>query len=146
MKELPLEEVIYYQIDRTTRAMRRYSIDKIKNAGYSLTIDQWLVLKSIEEKQHLTQNQLAQDIYKDGASVSRIIDDLVKKGMMNRRQNSQDRRVSILELTEKGIVELKKVKKIMREIRSNGVKNLNAKDVQTAMNVLKSIQNEFTIL
>lgn len=146
MNDLPLEEVIYYQIDRTTRAMRRYSLNQIRKAGFSLTIDQWLVIKSIEEKNHLTQNQLADNIFKDGASVSRIIDSLVKKGMITRTPSDKDRRISLLSLTKEGRFQLERIKLIMSDIRTLGVRNLTDDQVEQTMKVLRVIQEEFIFL
>ena len=47
--------------------------------GIDLTVDQWLVLKKISDADGLTQIELAEAVFKDRASIKRILDLLLAK-------------------------------------------------------------------
>ncbi|MBK7712103.1 MAG: MarR family transcriptional regulator [Bacteroidales bacterium] len=51
----------------------------MEKKGLDITIDQWLVLKTIENNAGMTQQQIAINVFKDYASITRIIEILVTK-------------------------------------------------------------------
>ena len=76
-----IESVVFYTIDKSIKAYRQYAQKQLKEAGFQVTIDQWLVLKNIQELPQISQQELSRRVFKDNASVTRIIDLLVKQGI-----------------------------------------------------------------
>ena len=70
----PLSDVIFYSIDKAIKTYRQYAQKQLKNAGYSITIDQWLVIKTLLENPHIKQQDLGEKTFKDNASITRIIE------------------------------------------------------------------------
>lgn len=104
--------------------------------GFDLTIDQWLVLKSIIDNPAWTQNQIADAVFKDFASVTRIIDLLVKKGYLTREMHSGDRRRFKLDPTSKALENLKAMEPITksnRELAMRGISQAEAQAVQQCL-------------
>lgn len=97
-----LDEVLFYTIEKSIKVYRKYAQNQIQKNGYDITIDQWLVLKTLQENKNLSQNQIAELVFKDIASITRIIELLVKKNCVNRKINTIDRRKFELEITEEG--------------------------------------------
>src|ERR1700742_1409145 len=87
-----LDQIFFYSLEKTIKSYRQFAQRNMLKQGFDLTIDQWLVLKSIIDKPGATQNEIAEDVFKDFASVTRIIDLLVKKGYLSREMHPEDRR------------------------------------------------------
>lgn len=68
-----LSEIIFYSIDKAIRRYRKLAQANIDRAGIPITVDQWLVLRVIEETPAATQTEIADRVFKDQASVARII-------------------------------------------------------------------------
>lgn len=67
-----------------------------------VTTEQWSVLKSLEEEDRLTIKELSKRVGKDQAYVTRISDLLERKGYLVRQPNPEDKRSSLVCLTEAG--------------------------------------------
>src|SRR5579863_7950681 len=87
-----LNDIIFYRLDKAIKTYRQFAQQELKAAGILITIDQWIVLKTISEKSGISQRVIAENVFKDEASVTRIIELLVKKGLLTRNFNSDDRR------------------------------------------------------
>ncbi len=119
-----IEDVVFYTIDKSIKAYRQFAQKQLKAAGFSVTIDQWLILKNIEEFQELSQQELSHRVFKDSASITRIIDLLVKQGMITREKSEDDRRRNFLTVTTMGMKTLKEIQPVIlknREIALNGI-------------------------
>jgi len=71
-------------------------------ARYQVTCEQWGLLNSIYLDEGLSQKRLANLTMKDQASITRILDLLMAKGLVYKQFNSEDKRSFSLHLTERG--------------------------------------------
>lgn len=69
---------------------------------YCITTEQWSVLRTLNECDHITQKELSERSDKDQATLTKILDLLVKNGFVKRVPNPNDRRSFFIEITEKG--------------------------------------------
>lgn len=136
-----LDSIIFYSIDRAIKSYRQYAQKQIKKAGLEITIDQWLVIKNIIEKPGITQSEIAERSFKDNASVTRIIDLLVKSGYLERNSNEADRRRYVLEVTKKGHKIMEDVMAVVLKNREKALEGIAQKDLEVATRVLKKIGN-----
>lgn len=134
-----LNNVIFYTIDKSIRTYRQYAQRQLKNAGYSITIDQWLVIKTLLENPDITQQELGEKIFKDNASVTRIIELLVKAKYLKRKNNTEDRRRTGLEVTEKGKETIADVYKIVLKNRSVALDGISKNELEVVKKVLMKI-------
>jgi DNA-binding MarR family transcriptional regulator len=97
-----LSSTIFFQLDRAIKSYRQFAQKRLNEKGYTITIDQWLVLKTILDDEEMSQNEIAEFIFKDKASVTRIIDLLVAKGYLKRSTPTENRRRVKLTITKAG--------------------------------------------
>ena len=71
-------------------------------ADYNLTISQFGVLEAVHHLGPLYQNQLAQKILKSSGNMTLVIDNLVKRDLVERKRDPQDRRYIAIHLTDNG--------------------------------------------
>jgi len=129
---------IFYSIEEAIKAYRKLSLQEIKTVIPDITVDQALILQMINEKQR-TQTEIADFIFKDYASMTRIIALMIKKDYLIKTINEKDRRVSILKITPKGKLALKLLIPIINKNRKTALKGLTLEDINTLKTTLNKI-------
>lgn len=134
-----LEDIIFYDIDKAIKSYRQFAQKNIKASNINVTIDQWLILKSIKDNPGLTQKEIAEMVFKDYASVTRIIETLVNRSYLKRSFHETDRRRYKLELTPDANKTLKKLLPIIHSNRLQGLEGVSKHALQQMQKTLKAI-------
>lgn len=134
-----ISSVIFYSMDQSIRTYRMFAQKRLKDNGLKITIDQWLVLKTINENPDIAQNELADMVFKDNASVTRIIELLVKSTYLERKTDQKDRRKSVLKITKLGSKTIEKVYQVVLENRQIALTGINQAELEIVDRVLKKI-------
>lgn len=71
-------------------------------APYDITVEQWVVLHRLSEQDGVSHKALGVKAEKDPTNITRIVDQLTRKGLVERRSHPDDRRCSLLFITEAG--------------------------------------------
>lgn len=134
-----LNNIIFYNIEQAIKTYRMYAQKQIKSHNLKITIDQWLVLKSLKENPKATQQELAETVFKDTASITRIIDLLVKSEFVEREINLNDRRKFDLKITPNGEKILSKTHSIVLENRKKALNGISKNDIKILNETLQKI-------
>ena len=134
-----LENVIFYTLDKAIKSYRQYAQKQLKQAGLKVTIDQWLILTNLQDNPEISQQELSARVFKDTASVTRIIDLLVKSGLLDRDVHADDRRRKSLSLTSKGKEILEQVRPVVRKNRATALEGLGEEDLKALRRHLQLI-------
>ncbi|MEM6766874.1 MAG: MarR family transcriptional regulator [Bacteroidota bacterium] len=89
--QLP-QNTVFYNLEKALKRYRKLAQDHINLSGHDITIDQLILLVNLAEHPDATQVNLSAYVFKDFASVARMVDILVKKGYLKRSENQADRR------------------------------------------------------
>lgn len=136
-----LEDILFYSLEKSIKSYRQFAQQQLVKNGFNITIDQWLLLKTLHDHPEQTQNQIAQKIFKDYASVTRIIDLLVVKQYLTRIIHPTDRRRSKLSLTESALKLLDEMQFIIDNNRKIALKNISKEQLDQCQEVLEVIFN-----
>ncbi|KEO74795.1 MarR family winged helix-turn-helix transcriptional regulator [Anditalea andensis] len=128
-----------FLLDRTARKVKQYAQQKFKLGDFDVTVDQWLVIKHLSENGVLSQTELAQLVFKDHPTMTRIIDILCKKGYVERMPHPNDRRSFQLLLTDTGTKKVAELRPQIVSIREKAWENLNEKDFEEFKRILNTI-------
>ena len=128
-----------FLLDRTARKVKQYAQQKFKLGDFDVTVDQWFVIKHLSENGVLSQTELAQLVFKDHPTMTRIIDILCKKGYVERIPHPNDRRSFQLLLTESGTKKVAELRPQIVSIREKAWENLNEKDFEEFKRILNTI-------
>jgi DNA-binding MarR family transcriptional regulator len=71
-------------------------------AGHEFTLMQWIVLLYLRDGIATTASDIAREFRHDSGALTRVIDQLQRRGLVSRRRSTSDRRVVDLALTAKG--------------------------------------------
>ncbi|TGE20042.1 MarR family winged helix-turn-helix transcriptional regulator [Hymenobacter elongatus] len=123
-----LSHILFYSLDKAIKQYRRFAQANIDRAGIAITIDQWLVLRVILEKDDLTQTDIGERVFKDQASVARIIRLLTQRGLLAAESLPHDGRRTRLRVTEEGQRTLEAVQPIVLSNRQLALQGLTEAD------------------
>lgn len=128
-----------YTLDKCFRTYNQFAQRNVRQAGYDITIDQWLILKSVAENPTITQNDISKIVFKDNASITRIIQLLVNAGYLMREAHPSDRRRVTLTLTDSGYEVTEKVNEIAIQNRAKALKNIDEKSIEQMRQLLLQV-------
>jgi len=134
-----LPDLIFYSIDRAIRTYRQFSQKQIREKGFDITIDQWLVIKALLENPGAKQQELAMIVLKDNASITRIIELLVRNGWVERTVNPADRRLVHLAVTAKAKEMLAVIEPLILANRKKALKGIDEKLIINTKKILDQI-------
>lgn len=130
---------LFDSLEKSTKSYRQLTQANITAAGIAITLDQWQVLKTLQANPDITYQEIADTVFKDLASITRIIDRLVRKGAVSRAPHSEDRRRSALTLTAAGSESIRAVEPIIRACRRQALRAITPAAVSRAKVVLARI-------
>jgi len=139
MADIRLQDVVFYSLESASKAYRRFAQSRLDAAGIDITIDQWLVLKTIHETADVTLQQVGVAVFKDFASITRIVQLLERKGLLRRKPHSTDRRRSELVLTKSGQSVIRTVEPVAQAYRRQALDGIDPAEVARLRAVLKRI-------
>jgi len=134
-----LEDVLFYVIEKSIKSYRQFAQRNIKDVNKDITIDQWLILKTIQDNPDITQREIAEYVFKDDASITRMINLLVKKGFLKRSLYPEDRRRFGLELTSLGKFTKEDLMSVILQNREIALEGLSTEEITTLRNLLQKI-------
>ncbi|MET7000293.1 MarR family winged helix-turn-helix transcriptional regulator [Chitinophaga defluvii] len=131
----------FFKLDATLKKLRNYWQKTFDAQQKDITVDQWLLIENLHKHKKTTHNELAKNTSKDITTISRIIELLVKKGLVKRETDTIDRRKVFLQLTPKGVEKYKDVRPLVMEMRKTGWHNLTETDYNELTRILDEIYN-----
>ncbi len=138
---LKAEETIFYSIESTIKTYRKFAQLEIRKVNSKITLDQSMLLKKLIEQPDITQMDLAKLIFKDFASVTRMIDLLVKNGFITREVNPNNRRRNTIKVTKETILMMDKITEIVKYNREIALHKINNKEINFCQRILEKIKN-----
>lgn len=131
----------FFKLDATLKKIRNYWQKNFDALNKDITVDQWLLIENLYKHKRITHNELARLTSKDITTVSRIIELLVKKDLVERQGSTDDRRKVFVQLTPAGINKYKDIRPLVLDMRKTGWKDLTEKDFQELTRILDVIYN-----
>jgi MarR family transcriptional regulator, transcriptional regulator for hemolysin len=96
----PARTPVGLRLSRTARSVSRAFDDALSAAGGSLPI--WLVLITLKSRQLPSQREIAEAVGIREATLTHHLNAMDAQGLITRRRDPANRRVHVVELTDKG--------------------------------------------
>ena len=139
-----IEDVILFQIEKTSKISKVYSQRDFDRLGLGITIEQWILLKIIEEVDQISQKELAEKSLRDPASITRTLDLLSKKALIKREAIENNRRQYNIKLTSTGKKFVERNIGMVQKHRSKSVEGFTSEELKTLEGMLKRIQSNMS--
>jgi MarR family transcriptional regulator for hemolysin len=140
-----LDSIIFYSLEKAIKVYRQFAQRTINASGFTITIDQWLVLKALEENPEQTQHEIAETVFKDHASLTRMIELLVNKNFLERTAHPNDRRRFRLTITNEARNLLKVIQPLIDQNRSTALTSISPQQASNLRESLSAIINNCKI-
>ena len=135
-----LDEVYSSLINFTNRNIRRYSTEQLKLAPIKLTVDQWGVLKLLDEHEgEMTISELSNRMLKDKPTLTRIVDILVRDGLVTRTGDVVDRRRMVIRLTKSGRKKVSRASILVQALRQDVSRGVTKREKADLRRILAKI-------
>ncbi|MET0392827.1 MAG: MarR family transcriptional regulator [Chitinophagaceae bacterium] len=138
------DQTVFYGIEKAIKSYRQFAQKNITDKGFAITIDQGLILSLIQDYPGITQQQIAIRAFKDHASVTRIIENLVSRKLLTRDFHPDDRRRFSLGLSTLGSETLHQLKPVASANRKKALKGVSVQELETLKNILDQITENCT--
>lgn len=127
-----------YTIEKTIKAYRRLSQQNISTVVPKITVDQALILIIID-REDKTQSEIADLIFKDYASMTRIIKLMIEKKYLTKMIDEADRRKTKLKITTNGKSIIEQLKPVIQKNRAVALNNVSDEELEQMYKTLNKI-------
>ena len=122
--------------------LRQYIQLKIKEHGINITFEMLEVMASLWKKDGINQQELADLTYRDKSSMTYLLDNLVKRKMVKRIEDQNDRRNKLIYLTKEGISLKEQLYPWVAEVYEMATEQVDINDIQSSLMLInKMISN-----
>ena len=116
--------------------LKKHMAAVFKSEGINLTAEQFLVMDALWNQGEMTQQSIAYIIQKDKNSVTQFIDNLEKKGLVQRVVDASDRRVNNIKLSKTGMAMKENTKRVAIEAINNILAGISEEELKAFASVL----------
>ncbi|PRD56957.1 MarR family winged helix-turn-helix transcriptional regulator [Sphingobacterium gobiense] len=134
-----------FLLDRTARRVKQYAQTSFSEKAFDITIDQWSILKVLYNEDPMTHKELAEKTGKDQPTLTRIVDIIIKKELVERVGHPEDRRCLLIQLTTNGEKKVKALSPEVAQIRMKAWENLSEEDFKNFTRILNTIYDNLNI-
>lgn len=122
-------------------AMRHFVQRRLREQNIDLTFEMLQVIYTLMEQGEINQQEIANLLNKDKTSITYLLDNLTKRGLVMRVEDPSDRRNKIIHMTDAGRQVTDLLTPIVGELHAKVSKGLSAdyiKNVTRSLLVIKS--------
>lgn len=132
-----INESFGYIVNTTARNIKKKLEAKIKI--YDITTSQWAILKVLSKKNDLTQAEIAEKLAADRATTGAVIDKLINKNLVYRKQCENDRRANRVRISDYGQELAEKISCEAVECNCNALEGFSDEEIRQLVAYLKRI-------
>lgn len=122
-----------------TTAVARRLQKNFRNAGLEITIEQWSVLYHLWKEDGLSQQELGNRTFRDKASITRLIDNIEKLGLVERIASKEDRRVNLVYLTDPAKPLQEATYELANQTMNEALQGITKEEIEIVKNVFQRV-------
>jgi DNA-binding MarR family transcriptional regulator len=119
--------------------LRHYIQDKIKEHGINITFEMLEVMACLWKKDGINQQELADLTLRDKSSMTYLLDNLVKRKMVKRVEDANDRRNKLVYLTKDGKNLKEQLNPWVAEVYAMASEDVEVKNLQNGLTLLNKM-------
>lgn len=114
--------------------------------AFDITAEQWQVLLKLSKHNNINQKILSQITNKDQPTLTRMLDILERKSLVERHVSKEDRRSFCINITEKGLALTEKLIPYIEDIFKKILNGISEKNLNIYLDVLDQINKNISNL
>jgi DNA-binding MarR family transcriptional regulator len=128
-----------YIIERTAKKMKQSFARMLNSNDADITVDQWVVLQLLEKESGLNQLDIAAKSFKDAPTITRMLDLLEQKALLNRLPDPSDRRKFVIEISTEGKTLVHRLKPAVKKFRETSYENIDPLEMEKLFQTMNTI-------
>lgn len=132
-------ELYSFITGKASIAIARRLQKKFNTSGLQLTIEQWSVLYHLWKEDGKSQQELCTDTFRDKPSITRLVDNLEKLGLVKRVPSEADRRINKVYLTKAAQKLQEQTMQMAEETLNEALEGVPAEHINLCKEVLQKV-------
>ena len=137
-------ELYSFITGKATTAIARKLQRNFKQTGIEITIEQWSVLYHLWKEDGQSQQQLCEATFRDKPSITRLVDNLEKAGMVKRVAAQNDRRINLIFLTNDAKELQDKTMQVANQTLNEALQGVTLENIEIAKEVLHKVYDNLS--
>jgi len=134
-----VDNAIGFWLHRVYQATRNEMYRAFRAHGEDITPEQWTVLIRLWEQDGRPQSELSESTFRDAPTMSRIVDGMETRGLLERRPDPDDGRVRLVYLTRQGRALEKKLVPVAQKLVATMVDGIDERALVTTRSTLRKM-------
>ncbi len=130
---------------RIHSVFNRALLNNFRKNNISLTKEQWTILGVLWQNDGCSQQTLADKTYRDKPGITRLVDNLEKENLVERRPDAKDRRLNLIFLTPKGKIIEKEVIEIVNQTLEDAIKGIDLENLKIVRDTFLQIYDNLEL-
>lgn len=118
---------------------RKYIQLKIKGHGINMTFEMLEVMGCLWNKDGVNQQEIADQTLRDKSSMTYLLDNLVKRKMVTRMEDENDRRNKLIYLTKEGLCLKEQLNPWVAELYEKASEGTDGTDIQNSIRLINQM-------
>jgi DNA-binding MarR family transcriptional regulator len=131
---------------QASTAIARRLQKRFNEAGLNITIEQWSVLYHLWKSDGMSQQQLCHASFRDKPSITRLVNNLEKIGLVNRVAVPEDKRINRIFLTKSGVKLQAQTLQLADETLQEALRSVPVNKIDVCKEVLQIVYNNLTLV
>jgi DNA-binding MarR family transcriptional regulator len=138
LESLAADNSVGYLLKRCGVLMTQVAEERFESFDISFT--QWLVLVHLAQAEHISATQLSERLGHDMGALTRVVDELERRGLAKRERSRRDRRAVEIAITPAGRRQGRTAKRVLLELLNGLVEPFTAGEVDTLISLLQRLR------
>lgn len=144
-KRLHKAELSGFKLEKTVKLMK-LTLSRLLSQypELDITVDQWVIMYSLDKNEYLSQQEIAESAFKDAPTVTRMLDLMEARNLVSRLQDNLDKRRFMIQLTLVGKEKLTLMEPIVKAFREDAYEGMTDDQLVFLDNTLNIIFNNLS--
>ena len=125
---------------RTMKLVDAYITHQLVEQNIDLTKVQLILLKMLYSNDGQPQNDLALITNRDKASLARLLDTMVRKGLVVRVPSKEDKRINLVHITKKGMEYYERARPVLTKMINHIQQGISPKEIEFMIEKFRHMQ------
>ncbi len=136
------KQSIVHEVARTAMFLRANGSQMFDECEFGLTVEQYAVLDTVYNSEHMCQRDLSKVLLKDRSNISRLLSILEEKGLLIRKTEMKGKSpVKKVYITQAGIDCVNRIFPILKERYLEQISPMKDEEIETLKVLLKKLRD-----
>jgi len=138
-----MDDRLLFLISRSQHVLKNYLKKQFIEAGVEISPAQMGILFLLKQKNGRSMSELSNVLSIDNSAITGLVDRMENAGFLERKANPYDRRQYVISITEKGLQEGERAKRLSNRINDEIKSGFTSDEIQAFSRVLNSFFEKF---